>query len=310
MHRMQHFVPVRLGRLVAFAAIVASAQATARPGPLTPIDAILPVTGVDIRLDLERGDVVTGIRTPFGVAPVRQPEFVARKFNWDTQRADIRAPRALFDLDFGTTVASNPEQAEPVETAILLNSGSARLNPGPDAFIFLRGDTVTGVRVAPLLRDERGRLFKGPEVDVDTARDVAPVSIGEHQRFGFGVDLDMWAHRNALPARVSMMGVVVIHDGAPGTGALEIAEIVASESPLFSQGPGGGGGGGFSEAFSIGGAGFRGSGAGGGGPAPDPFDDDDDDDPDDDDGETEVPSPGAGLLLGLGIAAAAARRRR
>jgi hypothetical protein len=307
---MQHYVPIPLGRLAALVAIAASThQASARSGPLEPIDAILPVTGVEIRLDLERGEVVTGIRTPFGVAHVRQPEFVARKFNWDNQRADIRAPRAIYDLDFGTVVASNPEQAEPVEAAILLNSGSARLNPGPDAFVFLRADTVTGIRVAPLLRDNAGRLFMGAEVELDTARDIAPVSVGEHQRYGFGVDLDMWIQRDALPAHARVMGLVVIHDGAPGTGALEISEIIASESPLFSQGPGGGGGGGFSEAFSIGGAGFRGSGSGGGGPAPDPFDDDDDDDPDDDD-ETEVPSPGAGLLLGLGIAAAAARRRR
>lgn len=309
MHRTHLDVPVPLGRLFALAALAASAHAAPRSGAFTPIDAVLPVTGVEIRLDLERGEVVTGIRTPFGVAHVRQPEFVARKFNWDQQRADIRAPRAIYDLDFSTVVETNPEQVEPVEAAILLNSGSARLNPGPDAFVFLRADTVTGVRVAPLLRGADGRLFMGPEVEVDTARDIAPVSIGKHRRFGFGVDLDMWIERNALPSRAGIMGIVVIHDGAPGTGALEIAEIIASESPLVSQGPGGGGGGGYSEAFSIGGAGFRGASGGGGGGTPDPFDNDDDDEPDDD-GETEVPSPGAGLILGIAAAAAAARRRR
>ena len=66
-------------RLAAFGWLASQTLATAGSNPHAAIDAILPVTGIEIRLDLSRGEVVTGIKTPFGVAHVRQPEFVARK---------------------------------------------------------------------------------------------------------------------------------------------------------------------------------------------------------------------------------------
>src|SRR5690606_27158706 len=113
-----------------------STAAGSEPAPaVRAADALLPVSGVDVRADLELGEVVVGIRTPFGVTPVRPAVFVAQRFNWETQRPDVRAPRALYDLDFSTTIDADPEAAEAVDAAVLLNQGSARLAPGPDADI-------------------------------------------------------------------------------------------------------------------------------------------------------------------------------
>ncbi len=267
-------------------------------------EALLPVTSVEIRLDLERGEVVTGIRTPFGVTPVRPAEFVARQFDWDAQRATVRAPRAIYDLDFSTGVDTDPEAADPVEAAILLNRGTARLSPGPDAFVFMRNNTVAGVRVAPLIRDANGVLSKGPEVQLDSAGALAPVAVGGQNLFGFAVDLDMWTERGYVPERGDVMGVVVSHDGAPGAGALVIAEIVAGDAPLFSTGPNAvGGGGGAANTFAYGGSGRSAGNAGGGGGSPPQ-------NTPDTQIEEEIPAPGAGVVLGLGIAAAASRRRR
>ncbi len=292
-----------LGRIPCAPLIVAAAlsgQALADQG-VAAHEALLPVTSVEIRLDLERGEVVTGIRTPFGVTPVRPAEFVSRQFDWDSQRATVRAPRAIYDLDFSTTIDTDPEAADPVEAAILLNRGTARLSPGPDAFIFMKNNTVAGVRVAPLIRDANGTLSKGPEVQLDSAGALSPVAVGGQKLFGFAVDLNMWAERGYVPERGDVMGVVVSHDGAPGAGALVIAEIVAGDAPLFSSGVNGGGGSGggpLAMGFSGGGRGSGNAGGGGGSPTPDTPE------------VEEVPAPGAGLVLGLGIAAAASRRRR
>jgi hypothetical protein len=291
-----HLGRTRCAPLLLAAAL--SGQAVAAEG-VSASEALLPVTAVQIRLDLERGEVITGIRTPFGVTPVRPAEFVSRQFDWETQRATMRAPRAIYDLDFSTTIETDPEAADPVEAAILLNRGTARLSPGPDAFVFIKNNTVAGVRVAPLIRDANGVLSKGPEVQLDSAGALAPVSVGGQKLFGFAVDLNMWAERGYIPANGDVMGLVVSHDGAPGAGALVIAEIVAGDSPLFSGGPNAaGGGGGAPLAFGSGGGGISGNPGGREGR------------PTQTDVEEEIPSPGAGIVLGLGIAAAAARRRR
>jgi MYXO-CTERM domain-containing protein len=301
---MNTMLRAHLGRSPCAPLIIAAAlsgQALAGKG-VSPDEALLPVTAVQIRLDLERGEVITGIRTPFGITPVRPAEFVSRQFDWESQRATQRAPRAIYDLDFSTTIDTDPEASDPVEAAILLNRGTAQLSPGPDAFVFIKNNTVAGVRVAPLIRDANGKLSKGPEVQLDSAGALAPVTVGGQKLFGFAVDLNMWAERGYVPTNGAVMGLVVSHDGAPGAGALVIAEIVAGDAPLFSGGPNGAGGGGGSPlALGLGGGGGI-SGNAGGRDTPTP--------PPDTDGEEEVPSPGAGLVLGLGLAAAAARRRR
>lgn len=284
-----------VARLATFAGAALAGAAFAAPGEFVATNAVLPVTSIELRTDLTQGAVVTGVRTPFGVTPVRPAQFVASRFNWDSQQADLRAPRAIYDLDFNTTIDADPEQAQPVEAAVLLSPGLARLAPGPDAFVFVRTKAVSGVRVAPLLRDDEGHLSKGDEVVLDTDRDLAPVSIDKDELFGFGVDLDAWVQRGRTPAGTRVVGLVITHDGAPGTGSLAIAEIIASDAPLFSQGGGAGSGGGYAEAFSIGGGFGNGGGGGGGG---------------NDDGEEEVPTPGVGLVLGVGMALAASRRRR
>ncbi|MGP1311084.1 MAG: PEP-CTERM sorting domain-containing protein, partial [Phycisphaerales bacterium] len=259
-------------------------------------DALLPVTNVEVRQDLQRGEVVMGIRTPFGVTPVRPADYVARKYDWQAQRVEIRAPRAIYDIDFSTTIDADPEASDPVETAVLLNRGLARLTPGPDAFVFLKHRDVANVRVAPLLRAVDGTLSRGASVSLDDSGALADVSVSGKNLHGFAVDLDMWVERGLVARDSDIMGLVIAHDGEPGAGTLAIAEIIASDAPLFSVGPNGAGGGGIATLFSLGDAGFRGAGGGGGG-APGP-------------NNTEIPAPGAGLLFGLGLAAAAARRRR
>lgn len=253
--------------------------------------AFLPVGGVDFRADLEQGAIATVVRTPFGSSPTKAPQFVARRFDWDNQRIDIRSPRAIYDLDFSTTVEVNLETAEPVETAVLLSSGSLTLTAGPDVFVFCATDAVSGIRVAPLLRSSDGRFAPGQAIEMDTARALGKAREGV---FGFGVDLDAWFSAGLIPDNMTLMGIVISHDGAPGSGSLAILEIVASDSPLFSEG-GGAGGGGAPRALSLGGGSGRGSGGSGGDPRTP---------------EDPIPSPGAGLLLGLGLAAAASRRRR
>lgn len=289
---------VRTMRGVAVCALVTPALAGSTNG-LSPEEAITPVTGVEVRADLQRGEVIVGLRTPFGLTPVRAAEFVAERFDWSRQTTEVRAPRAIYDLDFSTSVETDLENAAPIEAAVILHQGTARLAPGPDAFVFLKTDAVTGVRVAPLLRTAEGTLAKGPEIDLDSAGALTPIRAGGQTLYAFAVDLNMWVERGAIPRNGDIMGLVLSHDATPGTGALAIAEIVAGDAPLFSQGPGAGTGGGFAGAFSLGAGGGRGSGGGGGRGGDDPPDNDE-----------EIPAPGAGLILGLGIAAAGARRRR
>jgi len=279
-----------------------STAAGSEPAPaVRAADALLPVSGVDVRADLELGEVVVGIRTPFGVTPVRPAVFVAQRFNWETQRPDVRAPRALYDLDFSTTIDADPEAAEAVDAAVLLNQGSARLAPGPDAFVFLRHANVRGVQVAPLIRTAEGQLVKGQPVDLDDAGALAGVSVKGHDLHAFAVDLNVWVKQGHVAPDADIMGLVISHDGAPGAGALALAEIVGGDAPLFSVGPGAGGtGGGATPALAFGGVGGAAGSGGGGGGGND----------DDSNTEEEVPAPGAGLILGLGLAAAASRRRR
>lgn len=256
-------------------------------------NAFFPVQRVDFRRELEHGDVATVVHTPFGATPTKPAQFVADRFDWEHQRIDTRAPRALYDLDFSTKVEVDPEAATPVETSVLLSSGSVLLSPGPDLFVFCAADAVSGVRVAPLLRTPDGRFAPGQAIEMDSAAHLGRVSEGV---FGFGIDIDAWINAGLIPGNATLMGVVIMHDGQPGSGSLAIIEIVGGDSLLFSEGGGTGGGGGASGLLSLGSGGYRGSGGGGGGEPRD--------------GEDEIPSPGAGLLLGLGLAAAAARRRR
>lgn len=274
-------------------ALVVSAASAAGQGSFD--DALLPVLGATIESSGELRGVVRDIETRFGVSVVREPEFVVNGRGWGEERGGAHRSLRATDLNF-LTAPEVPGGAAPTEKTVMFWRGALALSAGPDVFLFEKGGSAVGVRIAPVYRLEDESLVEGEEVRFDSPLATGRIDIEGETFFGVGIDLDAWTTAGAAPEGGFLAGFTIRHDGAGGR--FEPSEIVMAEnlsrslsesnflSPLRAV------------PHPIGGnAAVRKSAGGSSGATPP-------------DRADEVPSPGAATLFGIALAACGRRRRR